>query len=343
MAGGSETSTTRLKTEAQNLASALLERTLDSLSQRLESATERLTDTTTPEPSQRRSLKEAAQKKAKDVVSGGVKDAARSAVKGAAERVSPGDGGDLKVTNIVEQIDVGVPRRVAYNQWTRFADFPSFMKKVEGVEQESDERLTWKAQVLWSHRTWESTITEQVPDQRIIWRSKGSKGHVDGAVTFHELAPDLTRILLVLEYHPQGFLEGTGNLVRAQGRRARLELKHFYRHVMTQALLHPEDVTGWRGEIRDGEVIRTHEEALEEEEQAAESPEEHEQEGEENGEPNQGGEADQDVSETEASEEVDAEERESPDEEEVPLGGPPSRRRPRRPPRPKRAPRDVRR
>lgn len=175
-------------------------------------------------------------------------------------------GGKVKVTNIVEDIDVGVPVRVAYNQWTEFGSFPSFMKKVESVSAESDERLNWKAQVFWSHRTWEATIREQVPDDRIVWRSKGSKGYVDGCVTFHEIGPRLTRVLVVLEYHPQGLFERTGNIWRAQGRRARLELKHFRRHVMTRTILDEESVDGWRGEIHDGEVVRTHEEALEEDE-----------------------------------------------------------------------------
>jgi hypothetical protein len=133
------------------------------------------------------------------------------------------------------------------------------MKKVENVEQAEDEKLNWKAQIFWSHRTWESTILEQVPDDKIVWRSKGEKGYVDGAVTFHELAPNLTRILLELEYHPQGLFERTGNLWRAQGRRARLELKHFRRHVMSEVILHPDDVEGWRGVIHDGEVVQEHE------------------------------------------------------------------------------------
>jgi len=107
---------------------------------------------------------------------------------------SDGKGKKFNVINIVETMDVGVPLRLAYDQWTRFEDFPSFMKKVESVEQEAEEKLNWKAQVLWSHRTWESTILEQVPDKRIVWRSKGPKGWVDGAVTFHELEPELTRI-----------------------------------------------------------------------------------------------------------------------------------------------------
>jgi uncharacterized membrane protein len=171
-----------------------------------------------------------------------------------------GKGKSLKVTNIVEQIDVGVPIRVAYDQWTRFTEFPSFMKKVESVEQPEDTKLSWKAQILWSHRTWESTITEQVPDQRIVWQSEGPKGTVDGAVTFHQLGQDLTRICLVLQYHPQGFFEHTANLWRAQGRRVRLEFKHFARHAMTEAILHPDDVKGWRGEIHDGEVTKGPEE-----------------------------------------------------------------------------------
>lgn len=166
-----------------------------------------------------------------------------------------GDKTKIKLTNIVESVDVGVPVRVAYDQWTRFSDFPSFMKKVENVDVTSAEKSTWKAQIFWSHRTWESTVVEQIPDRHIVWRSTGDKGHVDGTVSFHELAPNLTRILVVLAYHPQGLFERTGNLWRAQGRRVRLELKHFVRHVMSRPLPSPDELRGWRGEIRDGRVV----------------------------------------------------------------------------------------
>ncbi|MEO3799226.1 SRPBCC family protein [Nonomuraea sp. B1E8] len=218
----------------------------------------------------------------KSVGGSAVAGAAKGAFKGLVGKLGKGGKGQggtkLKLTNIVETIDVGAPIRIVYNQWTQFQDFPSFMKKVEAVNQESDEKLTWKAQIFWSHREWKSTIREQVPDERIIWRSEGAKGYVDGAVSFHELTPDLTRIMVTLEYHPKGFFEGTGNLWRAQGRRVRLELKHFARHVMSQVMLHPDEIAegGWRGEIRDSEVVKDHDTAVQEEQESA-----GEQEGEE--------------------------------------------------------------
>jgi hypothetical protein len=198
-----------------------------------------------------------------------------SALKDKMKNAFGGGGGSggrkkLKVTVISEAQDIALPLRTTYDLWTQFADFPTFMKKVESVEQASDETTNWKAQVFWSHRMWEATIVEQVPDSHIVWRSKGAKGHVDGGVSFTGLGPNLTHVALILEYYPQGMFERTGNLWRAQGRRARLEFQHFRRHAMSHVLIHQEDVQGWRGEIHDSEVVMTHEEALEEEQRAQE-------------------------------------------------------------------------
>ncbi|KUI23014.1 cyclase [Mycobacterium sp. GA-1285] len=257
-----------LQESLQRLAGSMTDRAVNSVSGRLSGASSRLTHYAENGGGLLSAVtgKEGHSSPVKTMLKAGVGGAAgkvKDSVKGAAESLTnavggkggKGGGQKLKVTNIVEQIEVGVPIDVAYDQWTQFSEFPKFMKKVENVEQVSDEKLEWKAQVFLSHRTWESTIVEQVPNDRIVWKSKGAKGYVDGAVTFHELAPDLTRIIVILEYHPQGFFEKTGNLWRAPGRRIRLELKHFQRHVMTDTILHPDDVEGWRGEIRDGEVV----------------------------------------------------------------------------------------
>jgi uncharacterized membrane protein len=258
-----------LQDAISRLAGSMTDRAVGSMSGRLSGASDRLTDyaqnggggllsavtgvdsLSSPVKSALRVGVGTATGKVKDSLKG-VKDSVTEALGG---KGGKGGGGKIKVTNIVEQIDVGVPIEVAYEQWTQFAEFPKFMKKVEQVEQISDEKLRWKAQVFLSHRSWESTIVEQVPNDRIVWKSKGDKGYVDGAITFHELAPDLTRVVVVLEYHPQGLFEKTGNLWRAQGRRVRLELKHFQRQIMTDTILHADDVDGWHGEIRDGQVV----------------------------------------------------------------------------------------
>jgi uncharacterized membrane protein len=268
----------RLKDEIRSGLGALGEKAVESAGQRLTDLTGRLSDVADGGGVVGKAAKKAAKEGAKGGNPakgalagglGGVKDKVK-------EKLGGGGGGGEKgtrSTNIIEEIDVGVPVSVAYNQWTQFQDFSGFMKKVEDVDQQDDNKVTFKAQVFWSHRTWEATIIEQVPDEKIVWRSKGEKGHVDGAVTFHELAPNLTRILVVLEYYPQGLFERTGNLWRAQGRRARLELKHFRRHVMTEVIQEPDELEGWRGEIRDSEVVRSHDEVVEEEQQAEdESP-----------------------------------------------------------------------
>ncbi|GAA3819445.1 SRPBCC family protein [Nocardioides panacisoli] len=192
------------------------------------------------------------------------------------------NGSSPKVTTIIEEIDVGLPISFVYDQWTQFGSFPSFMKKVENVDAVEDEKLHWKAQIWWSHREWDATILEQLPDERIVWRSEGKKGHVDGAVTFHEITSDLTRIIVVLEYFPQGLFERTANIWRAQGRRVHAELQHFRRHVMAHAVLEPDAVQGWRGVIEDGEVVESpedHEAAeAQESDEDDDSPEENDEE-----------------------------------------------------------------
>ncbi|MGW5852046.1 SRPBCC family protein [Streptomyces sp. NPDC055254] len=181
-----------------------------------------------------------------------------------------------KVVNIIEFLDVGLPLRTVYNHWTQYEDFSGFAKGVRDVSRNDDTTSDWKVKVGPSTRGWKATVQEQVPDERIVWTSEGPKGTTRGCVSFHEVTPTLTRIIAVVEYYPSGLFEKTGNLWRAQGRRLRLDLKHFLRHVS----LTTDEAEGWRGEIRDGEVVRTHEEALEEEDEAdQEDTDEEEEEG----------------------------------------------------------------
>ncbi|MFI7610591.1 SRPBCC family protein [Nonomuraea terrae] len=284
-----ELPTGQLTSALQDLSMALAERALMSVTGKIEGLSGRLGDFAEGGGGGgAKNLLSAVTGSDKSIGGSTIAGAAKGAVKGIFGKIFKGKGKGkgskkLKLTNIVETIDIGAPRRIVYNQWTEFQDFPTFMKKVENVNQEEDDTLSWKAQVFWSHRIWKSKILEQVPDERIIWRSEGAKGYVDGAVSFHALTPDFTRVMVVLEYHPQGFFERTGNIWRAQGRRARLELKHFARHVMRQVMLNPDEMaeSGWRGEIRDGEVVKDHETAVAEERGEEGAPEEEPEEGRE--------------------------------------------------------------
>ncbi|WP_369179738.1 SRPBCC family protein [Streptomyces mutabilis] len=180
-------------------------------------------------------------------------------------------GGGQKPTVIIEYVDVGVPLRTAYDQWTQYQDFSTFAKGVKSANRADDTSSDWQLKVLWSNRSWKAKTTEQVPDDRISWTSEGAKGTTKGVVSFHKLADNLTRVILVIEYYPKGLFEKTGNIWRAQGRRARLDLKNYVRHITLKG----EADDGWRGEIRDGEVVRSHEDALAEEDQQAQEGEEH--------------------------------------------------------------------
>ncbi|MGW8849101.1 SRPBCC family protein [Streptomyces xiamenensis] len=220
----------------------------------------------------------------KEAAVGSVKKAAVDPVKkvipgmgGGDDEKGEGEGGKgeadgMKSTFIIETVDVGVPLSVCYNHWTSFEGFGKFMKGVQNVERSDDTESDWRAKIGPSTRTWKATTQEQVPDERVEWTSEGSKGTTRGVVSFHELTPRLTRIVVVVEYTPAGFFEKTANIWRAQGRRLRLDLKRFQSHVTLAA--EEDEPEGWRGEIREGEVVRGPDEEPEEEEQEQEPDEE---------------------------------------------------------------------
>lgn len=188
-----------------------------------------------------------------------LKDTVKDKVKGLFGKGRKGGGGKSKSVTIVEDIDVGVPVREAYDQWTQFQEFSTFAKGVVSVEKSDDTTSNWKVKVAKSTRSWRANVTEQVPDERITWTTEGAKGTVKGVVTFHRLTDNLTRVLLVLEYFPKGLFEKTGNIWRAQGRRARLDLKLYRKFIMLRGAA----TDGWRGEIQDGEVVVEHADAVE--------------------------------------------------------------------------------
>ncbi len=260
-----------------------------------------------------------------------VKDKAKDLFGGGGGGKGGGKRKAFKFNNFVEAIDIGAPIDVVYAAWTEYDRWPSFMKKLETAELNRDEgKVALKGQVFWSHREWQTTITHQEPEKRIVWDSTGPKGHLSGTVTFHALGEDLTRLVMVIEYHPQGFMEKTGNIWRAVNRRVRLELKLFVRYVMTQGVLTPDDFEGYQAEIVDKEMVRTHDEVMEERSQAEEEDEEQGEASEEEGEaPEEEAEYEEEYEDRGATDEpgdeagdYDEEEYEEEEYEEEPQGAP---------------------
>lgn len=153
------------------------------------------------------------------------------------------------MSQIIESIDVDVPVRVAYDQWTQFEEFPNFMEAVEQVEQLDDTTLRWTAEVAGVKKSWKAKITEQTPDQRIAWTSVEGAENA-GVVTFHRLDDLKTRVTLQLDVSPEGPVESVGDALGFVQRQAKGDMERFKEFVERRGV-----ATGaWRGEVRQEDV-----------------------------------------------------------------------------------------
>ena len=130
------------------------------------------------------------------------------------------------MTSVTKSIDVHVPIRAAYNQWTRFEEFPRFMEGVRKVKQLDNRRLRWLAEVAGNNQEWYGVITTQILDQRLAWASTTGARN-DGAVTFQPLGPDTTRVILQLDYEPEGVSEAAGDKLGFVSQRVAGDLARF--------------------------------------------------------------------------------------------------------------------
>jgi Polyketide cyclase / dehydrase and lipid transport/Protein of unknown function (DUF2934) len=141
-------------------------------------------------------------------------------------------------------IDVKAPLKSVYNQWTQFEEFPRFMRDVVEVRQHGPGALSWKVLMGGKEKQWEARIIEQIPDTSIVWESVDGTSN-RGAVTFEPLGTDGTRLTVVMEYEPEGFLEKAGDLLGVPSGRVEESLKSFRELIENKST----DTRGWRGRI----------------------------------------------------------------------------------------------
>jgi uncharacterized membrane protein len=148
------------------------------------------------------------------------------------------------MSTIEKSIDVEVPVHTAYNQWTQFEEFPQFMEGVEAVRQLDNQRLHWRANVGGKVEEWDAVITEQHPDERIAWKNTTGASNA-GVVTFHRLSDTTTRVMLQLEYDPQGVVENLGDMLGVVSRRIAGDLERFKEFIEARG----KETGAWRGEV----------------------------------------------------------------------------------------------
>ncbi len=148
------------------------------------------------------------------------------------------------MAEITESVDVAVPVRTAYNQWTQFEEFPRFMEGVEKVTQSDDTHLRWVAEFGGKREEWDAEITEQTPDQRVAWAARSGKGNA-GVVTFHRLNDDETRVTVQMDWQPEGVLENVGTALGFDDRQVSKDLGRFKEMIESQG----HETGAWRGEV----------------------------------------------------------------------------------------------
>ena len=155
------------------------------------------------------------------------------------------------MSKIEHSLDVNVPVREAYDQWTQFEAFPRFMDGVESVRQLDATHLHWVATIAGKRQEWDAEITEQTPDQRIAWTSTSGDRNA-GSVDFHRIGEERTRVTLTMDVEPSGALEKVGDALGIPSGQVKDDLERFKEFIESRGT-----ATGaWRGEVERGEVER---------------------------------------------------------------------------------------
>jgi uncharacterized membrane protein len=158
-------------------------------------------------------------------------------------------GNEFSMASFERSIEINVPVRTAYNQWTQFEAFQQFMDGVEEVRQLDDTRLHWKASIAGKEEEWNATITDQVPDRHVAWRSTSGSENT-GVIHFQPLGPNQTKVTAVIDYDPEGIVENVGEKRGFVGRRVEGDLEQFKSFIEGRGA----ETGSWRGEIHDGAV-----------------------------------------------------------------------------------------
>ena len=149
------------------------------------------------------------------------------------------------MSTIEESIEVQAPLSAVYIQWTQFEEFPKFMDGIERITQTDDTHMHWVAEFGGSRHEWDAEVTEQKPDERVAWKNTSGLENA-GVVTFHRIDDDKTRIMVQMDFVPEGIKEKIGDAIGAPDRRVKGDLNRFKELIESAG----SESGGWRGEVK---------------------------------------------------------------------------------------------
>ncbi|KMO93737.1 SRPBCC family protein [Streptomyces roseus] len=146
---------------------------------------------------------------------------------------------------VKESIEVSVPVRTAYDQWTQFESFPQFMDGVERIEQSTATLTHWVTKIGGVRREFDAEITEQIPDSKVAWVTVGGESDQSGLVTFEPIDPSHTRVTLMMDFDPEGLAENIGDKLGFIDRQVKGDLQRFKHFIEDRGAATGE----WRGQV----------------------------------------------------------------------------------------------
>jgi uncharacterized membrane protein len=149
------------------------------------------------------------------------------------------------MASVQESVDVDVPIKVAYDQWTQFESFPQFMGGVERITQLDDTHTHWVTKIGGVEREFDAEITEQHPEERIAWTSTSGEATHAGVVTFHRLDEAKTRVMIQIDWEPEGLVEKAGAAVGIDDHQVKADAKRFKEFIESRG----SETGAWRGDV----------------------------------------------------------------------------------------------
>ncbi|MFI2380256.1 SRPBCC family protein [Streptomyces sp. NPDC018964] len=152
------------------------------------------------------------------------------------------------MSTVKETVEVEVPVRTAYNQWTQFEEFPNFMEGVEEITQLDDRHNHWTTKIGGVRREFDTEIVDQLPDERITWRTTSGDVQQKGMVRFQRMDDSHTRVELVMDVEPSGVAEKAADMLGTIDRRVKGDMRRFKDYIERRG----DESGAWRGRITPG-------------------------------------------------------------------------------------------